>query len=245
MSLSVNISKQINGFRLNVNWKIENELAVLFGYSGAGKSLTLQSIAGLVKPDAGRIESNGKVLFDSLLNINVTPQQRNCGYVFQDLALFPHMKVKENIAYGLRNTEKSEVNIQVNEMLNKFYIEEHGDKYPSEISGGQRQRVALARVIIGKPSMLLLDEPFSALDNRLRAEMRNLLLSIRSQFNIPIILVTHDVLDAWELADKIIVYTKGKITKIGKPTKIFKKLVDADLSELLKAQLTLTKGLLE
>ena len=152
-----------------------NELAVLFGYSGAGKSLTLQLIAGLLKPDAGRITANGDVLFDSQKRINVPPQRRSLGYVFQDLALFPHMTVRQNIAYGATGLPRGARQERVGEMLEVFHLEDLADKPPAEISGGQKQRVALARALIRRPQALLLDEPFSALDNPLRREMRQFL----------------------------------------------------------------------
>ena len=162
MGLSVDLVKQVNGFRLEVAWQIENELAVLFGYSGAGKSLTLQLLAGLLKPDSGRIAANGEVLFDSEERINLPPQRRSLGYVFQDLALFPHMTVRQNIAYGATGLPRVARRQRVGEMLEVFHLEGLADKPPAEISGGQKQRVALARALIRRPQALLLDEPFSA-----------------------------------------------------------------------------------
>jgi molybdate transport system ATP-binding protein len=220
MGLSVEIVKQVNGFKLEVDWRIDNDLAVLFGYSGAGKSLTLQLIAGLLEPDAGRIAVNGQVLFDSRKQINVRPQRRSLGYVFQHLALFPHMTVRQNIAYGATGLHRVERWQRVEEMLQVFHLEGLADKPPAEISGGQKQRVALARALIRRPQALLLDEPFSALDNPLRREMRQFLKQIHVKFNIPVILVTHDLLEAATLADVLFIYHDGKIVQRGSPQDI-------------------------
>jgi len=164
MGLSVKLLKKVKGFTLDVEWKIGNELAILFGYSGSGKSLTLQCVAGLMEPDEGFIRSNGDLFFDSTLEIDVPPQKRSFGYVFQDRVLFPHMTVRGNIAYGLKGLRHSDIKDKVGQMMNLFHLQGLEDKFPSEISGGQKQRVALARALIRRPKALLLDEPFSALD---------------------------------------------------------------------------------
>lgn len=234
MGLAVNISKSVLGFTLDVEWNIGKELAVLFGYSGAGKTLTLQLIAGLIEPDKGVIKSNGRTLFDSENCINLPPQERHLGYVFQDLALFPHMTVNGNIAYGLRGVSEPEIQMKVAELIELFHLEGQENKHPAEISGGQRQRVALARALIGKPSVLLLDEPFSALDNPLRIEMRNLLLDIRKQFDIPIVLVTHDITEAYTLADNLVVYINGHIAQQGKAVEVIQNPVNDEVAALVK-----------
>ena len=234
MGLSVKTVKQVNGFRLEVAWQIENELAVLFGYSGAGKSLTLQLIAGLLKPDAGRIAVNGQVLFDSLERINLPPQRRSLGYVFQDLALFPHMTVRQNIAYGATGLPRVARHQRVGEMLEIFHLEGLADKPPAEISGGQKQRVALARALIRRPQALLLDEPFSALDNPLRREMRQVLKQIHEEFTIPVILVTHDLLEAASLADTIFIYQGGKIVQSGSPQEIISRPLTPEVAALVQ-----------
>ena len=221
MGLSVKLLKKVKGFTLDVEWKIGNELAILFGYSGSGKSLTLQCIAGLMQPDEGFIRSNGDLFFDNALEINVPPQKRSFGYVFQDRVLFPHMTVKGNIAYGLKGLRSSEINDKVDEMMNLFHLRGLEDKVPSEISGGQKQRVALARALIRRPKALLLDEPFSALDSTIRLEMRRLLKDIRNDFDIPVVLVTHDVIEAYTMADRIIIYSEGRAIKTGSPSEIF------------------------
>ena len=221
MGLSVRIVKKVEGFTLDVEWQIGNELAVLFGYSGSGKSMTLQCIAGLMKPDEGLIRANGDLFFDHALNVNVPPEKRSFGYVFQDRVLFPHMTVRGNITYGCKGIPKSEIRQKVDEMIGLFHLRGLEDRFPAEISGGQKQRVALARALIGRPDALLLDEPFSALDHPIRLEMIRLLEEVRNEFNLPVVLVTHDVLEAYAMADKIIVYSGGRIVRTGPPGEIF------------------------
>ncbi len=221
MGLSVRLLKMVKGFTLDVEWEIGDELAILFGSSGSGKSLTLQLIAGLMEPDAGCIRSNGNVFFDKTSGINISPQERSLGYVFQDRILFPHMTVRGNIAYGLKNASRSEKEVKLKEVIRLFHLDGLEDMSPSEISGGQKQRVALARALIGRPKALLLDEPFSALDNPLRLEMRRLLQEIRVEFQIPVIFVTHDVFEANIMGDQVIVYSSGKVVGKGTPAEIF------------------------
>jgi molybdate transport system ATP-binding protein len=217
MGLSLSLFKRVDGFVLEVEWAIQEELAVLFGFSGAGKSMTLQMIAGLMDPDRGTITLGDKVLFDSRSKINIPPQDRSIGYVFQDLALFPHMTVRGNIAYGIRGLGKKEGREKMDEMIKIFHLDGLETKRPSEISGGQQHRVALARALIGRPGLFLLDEPLSALDSPLRAEMQDYLIKIKKEFNIPVILVTHDLSEAYSLAERIIVYSNGRISQTGSP----------------------------
>jgi molybdate transport system ATP-binding protein len=219
MALSLELHKKVGGFTLEVAWAIREELAVLFGYSGAGKTMTLQMIAGLMKPDLGSIRLGEQVLFDSRTGIDVPPQDRSIGYVFQDLALFPHMTVRGNIMYGAKGLKK-ERREKTEEMIESFHLEGLPEKKPAEISGGQRQRVALARALIRRPKLLLLDEPFSALDNPLRLELHQHLNDIRRRFRIPVILVTHDLQEANRLGEKIIVYSKGRISQVGPPGEV-------------------------
>ncbi len=220
MGLSVALKKKIDGFSLEVEWEIGDELAVLFGYSGAGKSMTLQAISGLLEPDAGYIALDGNVYFDSSAGINEPPQKRPFGYVFQDLALFPHMTVKDNIRYGVNGLGKGEGEEALSEMIGTFRLKGLERKLPAEISGGQKQRVALARALIRRPEMLLLDEPFSALDHPLRIEMGRLLKKIHQEFRIPIVLVTHDIFEADTLADRMVIYSGGRIVQAGSPEEI-------------------------
>jgi molybdate transport system ATP-binding protein len=232
MGLSLKLRKQVNGFKLDVEWAMENELAVLFGFSGAGKSMTLQLLAGLIQPDEGWIYSGNRTLFDSRSGVNLAPQDRSIGYVFQNLALFPHMTVKGNILYGAGDLKKEEREEQIKEMIAAFHLVGLESRYPSEISGGQQQRVALARALIRRPDLILLDEPFSALDNPLRLEMQKFLKEVRLEFNIPVLLVTHDLPEAFSLADKIIVYSHGRIAQIGPPKDIGLNPMDAEVKSL-------------
>ena len=220
MSLSVNIQKSLGSFVLDIAWDMDNELVVLFGHSGAGKSLTLQMIAGLIEPDAGRIRLNDLVYFDSAVRKDLKPQDRMLGYVFQDLALFPHMTVKQNILYGGHGISKTEKEVMAVEMMERFRISDLRDSLPDRISGGQKQRVAIARALMRQPHALLLDEPFSALDATIRLEMGMLLKEIRNKFDIPVILVTHDLQEACSLADRMVVYSEGRVIQSGKPQEV-------------------------
>jgi molybdate transport system ATP-binding protein len=215
MGLSVRLKKKVNGFNLNVAWEIGDELAVLFGYSGSGKSLTLQMIAGLMKPDEGIVCSDRKTYFDSSAGIDTPPQSRIFGYVFQDLALFPHMTVMKNILFGAPDVPKQEKLSRARELIEAFRLSGLESRFPSEISGGEKQRVAFARALIRHPEVLLLDEPFSSLDNPLRIEMRRFLQEVKRRFSIPVVLVTHDFDEAAFLAQKIIVYSHGNIAQVG------------------------------
>lgn len=233
MGLSLNLRKQVNGFKLDVEWAMDNELSVLFGYSGAGKSMTLQLLAGLMQPDEGWIQADDQFLFDSRSNTNLPPQARSIGYVFQNLALFPHMTVKENIFYGATGLRKEQREKRCREMLSGFHLVGLEERLPSEISGGQQQRVALARALIRRPGLLLLDEPFSALDLPLRREMQQFLKEIRDEFNIPVILVTHDLSEAFSVADRIIIYSQGRVVQTGSPLEVHRDPVNGEVKTLL------------
>jgi molybdate transport system ATP-binding protein len=239
MGLSVNLRKKVNGFSLDVAWEIGNELTVLFGYSGAGKSMTLQMIAGLLIPDAGFVRINTSTLFDVSKGINVPPQERHLGYVFQDLALFPHMTALDNILYGSNSAGKSERRNRAGEMIGAFHLEGLEEKYPAELSGGQKQRVAFARALMRKPYALLLDEPFSALDNPLRMEMRRFLRDIKNRFDVPIVFVTHDAVEAYAVADTMIVYSNGAILQTGTPKDVFENPCSAEVEMLVNTGDTL------
>jgi len=220
MSIGIRLFKEVRGFTLDVQWEIGNELVSLFGFSGSGKTMTLQLIAGLMRPDAGYIRVNGKPYFDSSSRLDVKTRERRVGYVFQHYALFPHMSVSKNIAYGLTGRDASGRAERVREMIDLFQLDGLEQAFPSEISGGQKQRVALARALIGKPELLLLDEPFSALDRPIRVKMQNVIKDTRSEFAIPVLLVTHDFSEVQKMADRVIVYSEGKVVQIGSPAEI-------------------------
>jgi molybdate transport system ATP-binding protein len=231
--LDVRLAKEVNGFSLDVSWSIGNELAVLFGYSGSGKTMTMRMIAGLIQADSGRIVRDGEVLYDSESKCWVPPQDRQFGFVGQELALFPHMSVAKNIAYGLKGLSKEERHDRVAEFITLFYLKGLGAHLPREISGGQRQRVALARALASRPKALLLDEPFSALDLPLKADLWRIIGEVREALRIPILVVTHDPTDACTLADRIIVYREGRVLRAGPPAEVLRERDSAEVSTLL------------
>lgn len=215
--LHVNVQKNLSGFRLDVMFEVGNELAVIFGPSGAGKSVTLQIIAGLIKPDSGTVRMGSRLVYDKQSGINMPSWVRHVGYVFQELALFPHLNVMENILYGVSDMPRDKRMAESAAIISEFQIAGLERRMPAELSGGQRQRVALARALMRQPEVLLLDEPFSALDYQLRHEMRAFLLQLRQRHNIPVLLVTHDVNEAVELADKLIMFRNGNVIYSGSP----------------------------
>jgi molybdate transport system ATP-binding protein len=222
MKILVDIKKRLGTgrrvFSLEVSFASDKDVVVLFGPSGAGKSLTLQAIAGLTTPDAGRIVVGERVLFDASRNLTIPSRHRDIGYVFQDYALFPHLTVAKNVAFGLKRTWPWYLSrpdrLRLEEVLEIFELAPLRDSLPRDLSGGQRQRVALARALIRRPSLLLLDEPFSALDALLRARMRQELLRVQERFNLPVILITHDPDDVAALAQTVVVYDSGRIRQV-------------------------------
>ncbi|WP_210471024.1 ABC transporter ATP-binding protein [Sporosarcina sp. 6E9] len=207
--LEVQIEKKLPHFSVDVNLMVDEEILVLVGPSGSGKTTILNAIAGLDHPDAGKIILNEQTFFSA--NEKPLPtQQRNIGYLFQDYALFPHMTVEKNIAYGVKKTD-AEARIQ--QLVSTLGINHLQSKYPHQISGGEKQRVALARALATEPSLLLLDEPLSALDSKTRLECQDELKRLHEIWKIPFIIVTHDMLEAEKLGDKIIFLESGLITK--------------------------------
>ncbi len=221
MTLEFQISRQLGAFMYDVEFSAHDEILVLFGHSGAGKSLTLQFTAGLMRPDEGRISLSGQSVFDSAGKVDLAPQQRRVGYVVQELALFEHMSVGENIAFGLpAGRDKRE---RVRQLLELLDLEGFESRRPRTLSGGQRQRVALARAIAREAPLLLLDEPFSALDDSLRTSMRKELLRLRAELGLTILFVTHDLREAHFLADRVAVFDNGRILQLGTREEIFKR----------------------
>ena len=220
MGLTVEVRKVVPGFTLDVSFRTKNELAVLFGYSGSGKSMTLRAIAGLLTPDCGRIAFARETLFDSASGRDLPPQERRFGYVGQEVALFPHLDVAGNIAYGLKGAGRRERRDRVDELLEALRLDGLSRRRPAELSGGQRQRVALARALAPRPRALLLDEPFSALDLPLRLELWELIGKIRQEVGVPVLMVTHDPFEARSMADRIIVYRYGRVVRAWAPREV-------------------------
>ena len=219
--LAVALRAHLPGFELDVSWEIGAELAVLFGPSGTGKSLSLRMIAGLSRPDAGRVAAGENILLDTARAVCLTPQQRSIGYVFQDLALFPHMTVLENVLYGGHGLERDERNTRAESLICRFGLSGLQRRRPREISGGQKQRVAFAHALLRRPSVLLLDEPFSALDAPLRRDMDDLLREVQRELKLPTVLVTHDTAEAATLADTVILCAAGRVIRQGTPGEVF------------------------
>jgi len=209
--LSVEITKRLPEFTLDVAWSAGDGVAVLFGPSGAGKTLTLQCLAGLIRPDAGRIVVDDRVLFDSATGVDLPPQHRRVGYVFQGYALFPHLTVGQNVAFGLRDRPRAERLARAAEVMERLGLGGLEHRRPGELSGGQRQRVALGRALAIDPALLLLDEPLSALDAPLRRSLRDELRTILRGWGTAAVLVTHDFTEAYQLADRIVIYQGGRV----------------------------------
>ena len=209
--LEVNIKRKLHGFQLDTSFSVNQEILAVLGPSGSGKTMTLQCIAGLVKPDSGLIKLNDKILYDSSSKINLSPQMRRVGFVFQNYALFPHRTVYENIAYGIHNLPKSEIKERVFTLMEKMNINELSQRYPCQLSGGQQQRTALARAIAPEPEILLLDEPFSALDTQVKERLEIELLSLQDFYKGNILLVTHNLDEGYKMASKIAIYDSGRI----------------------------------
>jgi len=225
--LKFQAQKSLKNFKYSVSFSSNSQLTALFAPSGSGKTLTLQMIAGLQKPDSGEIEVNGKTFFSSKRGINLPPQKRNVGYLFQDYALFPHMTVKENILFADRDEKLFK------EIVELLEIENILNKFPSQISGGQKQRVALARALMKRPEVLLLDEPFSALHREMKENLYGELLSIVKRFNQRAVLVTHDFEEVLRLSEKVVILENGRNVQEGEPEEVFLKPKTVKIAKLL------------
>ncbi len=220
--LSLNARRRFEGFHLNVQVHIPLSFTALLGVSGAGKSLTLRSLAGLLRPEEGHIALDGRILFDSQQRIFLPPQARRIGYVPQHSALFPHQTVAEQIRFALpsRGNRKSQA-ARVAELIAVLELEGLERRYPDALSGGQQRRVALARALAADPQLLVLDEPFSALDVPVRERLYELLRQLHRQFALPVILVTHDRAEVEQLADTVVVLHQGNVVQVGSVQEVF------------------------
>lgn len=219
--LKVNIRKKLKEFDLKVDFELKNGCLGILGSSGCGKSMTLKSVAGIVDPDEGVVSLNTgeeTVYFDSSNKINLKPQKRNVGYLFQNYALFPNMTVEENIAAGLSKDDDKKI---VSEMIKRFHLEGLEKRYPRQLSGGQQQRVALARILAYGPDVILLDEPFSALDTFLKDQLRIELSNLLKTFDGFSILVTHDRDEAFQFCDELLILEDGKVIAKGETHEVF------------------------
>lgn len=212
--LKKHYQNELHSFDLDIQIQSSAKNLVLFGPSGAGKTQVLKMLAGLVEPDSGFIKMGNETLFDSNLNIDRPPQQRSLAYVFQDYALFPHLTVRQNIAFSANKTWLNKgrqfTNADVDEWMVKFQLTHLANQYPHQLSGGQSQRVALARALVSKPKGLLLDEPFTALDQELRRTLRQELHALLQQLSIPMILISHDQEDVDLFGEEVISIKNGK-----------------------------------
>lgn len=211
--------------QIELDWTIEKgSFTTLYGASGAGKTTILRMLAGLVQPDSGTIKVGESTWFDSDKKTFLSPQKRGVGLVFQDYALFPNMSVQENLAFALTKNQSSDV---IDELVEIMELQGFMERKPEQLSGGQRQRVALARSLVPRPEVLLLDEPLSALDRTLRSKLQEYLLTLHRRFGLTTILVSHDSAEILKTSDRMVVLEEGKITKKGHPSKV---LVGQELS---------------
>ena len=223
------------GFTLDLEFSATHGVTVLFGPSGAGKTLVLDAVAGFVKPDEGRILLDDDILYDAAAGVCLAPQKRNCGYVFQNYALFPHMTLRGNLEFAAERRPRLERHRRVAEMLEKFRLTEAAGRRPHEVSGGQRQRCSIARALIGEPKLLLLDEPATGLDAPLRTEFYEALRRVKEDFRTPMLLVTHDLAECFELAEEMLILHQGRIVQKGTPRFILDEPANLEVARLLGA----------
>lgn len=234
--LSVRIRKVLPSFALDVEWEAANEVVALFGASGSGKSLTLHCLAGLIRPDDGRITVGDRTLFESSRRVDVHARDRRVGYLLQGYALFPHLTVDENIAFGLHRLSGTARRNRTAELVEALDLRGTERMRPQSLSGGQQQRVALGRALAADPDLLLLDEPLSALDPPLRSQLRRDLTVIVRRYARTTVVVTHDVGEAFQLADRIVVYDKGRVVQSALKDELFARPASEHVARLLGAR---------
>lgn len=221
--IEIDIQKELEGaegkMMLSLNFSLKSgKMLTLYGESGAGKTSTLRLLAGLMQPDSGKIRVNGTVWYNSKKGVNISPQKRKIGYVFQDYALFPNMTVRKNLEFALNKNDNSDI---VSELIEIIELGELQNRKPETLSGGQKQRVALARALVQKPEILLLDEPLAALDRKIRIKLQDYIQKVHQEFQLTSILISHDIAEVIKLSDWVFKLEKGKIVKQGKPLDIF------------------------
>lgn len=231
MSVYVDIKKRMDNFSLDIKFHSDSRRIGILGASGCGKSMTLKSIAGIEKPDEGKITVEGKVFYDHGNKINLKPQKRNVGYLFQNYALFPTMNVEKNIAAGLHGN-KTDKQIKVREMIKKFRLEGLEKRLPRQLSGGQQQRVALARIMAYEPDVILLDEPFSALDMFLKDQLQRELLDLLKDYTGTVIMVSHNRDEIYRFSEELLIINQGKIAAAGKTEELFENPVKVEAARL-------------
>ncbi|MDX3906214.1 MAG: ATP-binding cassette domain-containing protein [Pigmentiphaga sp.] len=217
VDIALTVREGARRFDLAARFGTDARFVALYGPSGSGKSLTLQAMAGLIGPSAGHVQLEGRVLFDRARGVDLPPPQRRIGYLFQHYALFPHLTVRQNIAFGLTSWRKRGLAAgerqRVEDLMNRFGLSTLADSRPAALSGGQQQRVALARALACEPRALLLDEPFAALNPLLRGALRKELAEVARQWKIPVLMITHDIDDVLELAQVAFVYQDGQVVR--------------------------------
>ena len=240
MSITVDIEKKLGAFTLRVQFETPGGTMALLGASGCGKSVTLKCIAGIMTPDRGRIVLDGETLFDSERGIDLTPQQRRVGYLFQQYALFPTMTVAQNIRCGIRGGERSEKKRQTAELLRRFRLEGLEKKYPAQLSGGQQQRVALARILASEPRAILLDEPFSALDSFLKWNLELELSDLLADFTGSVLWVSHDLGECCRNCGSVCVMENGRSSPVTDMETLLRRPATVGAAQLLGCRNFLT-----
>lgn len=221
------------GFDLEIAFEAEPGVTAFYGPSGSGKTLTLDALAGFVAPDRGRLELDGRILFDAESRVNVPPRDRGCGYVFQNYALFPHMTLRGNLEFAAHALPRLERHRRIAELLERFKLADLAGRYPRELSGGQKQRASIARALIAQPKMLLLDEPGRGLDAELRADFYSLVRETAARLEIPMLLVTHDLDECFALASKVLLFDSGRIVHRAPPLDLLRNPGTAAVARML------------
>lgn len=230
--LSIDIEKSLPEFKLKVAFQLDQEIMAVLGPSGCGKTMTLKCIAGLMVPDQGSIILDERVLFHSEQGVNLPARERKIAFLFQNYALFPHLTVCENIAFGIRQLPLAERDERVQKLLRKMRLHGLGHRYPADLSGGQQQRVALARALAPEPKVLLLDEPFSALDTQVKERLEAELLELQEDFQGHVLFVTHNLAEAYRLSSKMAVYDNGALLQWGECRSIIERPVNKKVARM-------------